>query len=942
MYGEESRSPPISPLYFNGLTLTPGTRLGVFELADLLGRGGMGEVYRATDTKLKRQVAIKVLPPAMVADRDRLARFQREAEVLASLNHPNIAAIYGLEESEGVTALVMELVEGDDLSDRIAKGAIPIDEALPIAKQIAEALEAAHEQGIIHRDLKPANIKVRSDGTVKVLDFGLAKAIEPTAGSSPSMSMAPTLTTPAMTQAGVILGTAAYMSPEQAKGRTVDKRSDVWAFGCVCFEMLTGTRAFEGEDVADTLANVLKREPDWTTLPADVPDQIRLLLKRCLEKDHRARLSGVGVARFLLTETMPTPAQPAAATPPSAAVTRPLWGRALPVAGAAVVASVIASAATWTLKPMPLTPPSPVTRFALTLGEGQQFTTTNGQSLAVSPDGTRLAYVANQQLYLRSLSDPEARPIPGTQQQTATPLMGAFSPDGQSLAFYSPVDRTIKKIAVSGGTAVTICPADSPLLGMTWDPSGIVFGQGTKGILRVSTNGGQPAVVASVKRGEVAANPQVLPGGDWVLFTVATTTTRVWDKAQIVVQSLKTAERKTLITGGSDARYVPTGHLVYVVGGVAFAVPFDLQHLAVTGGPVPIVEGVKRSLTGNYANTHLAISSTGLLVYVPGPALTTSGQSDLALIERTGTVQPLKLPAALYEYPRLSPDGKRIAVGSDDGKEAIVWIADVSGATSIRRLTLGGRNRVPVWSADGESVAFQSDREGDLAIWSQRADGTTPAERLTKPDKDSAHVPESWSPDGKTLLFSVATGTSYALAALSLPAKTVTLVKGMESAFPPSATFSRDGRWVAYSVAAPGAGAGALFVQPFPTTGSTYQISKGNGIHPTWAPDGKELFYSPAVAVGSIGGIAGAGQLVGVSVTTQPTFTFGNEVRVPANVGERGPTFERNNDITRDGKQFIGVVAAAQFATASGASAAPQIQVVEHWFEELKARVPTK
>jgi eukaryotic-like serine/threonine-protein kinase len=927
------------------LAITPGTRIGVYEITAQIGVGGMGEVYRATDSNLKRSVAVKVLRALVAGDADRLARFQREAEVLAALNHPHIAAIYGLEKTPDFTALVMELVEGEDLSQRIAKGAIPFDEALPIAKQIAEALEAAHEQGIVHRDLKPANIKVRPDGTVKVLDFGLAKAMEPAAaaGSSPSLSMSPTLTTPAMTRAGMILGTAAYMSPEQAKGQTVDKRSDVWAFGCVCFEMLTGTRAFEGEDVADTFANVLKREPNWTTLPADVPDQIRLLLKRCLEKDRKARISDVGVARFLLTETMPTPAQPAAAAPPSATVTRPLWERALPVAGAAVVASVIATAATWTLKPMPLTPPSPVTRFALTLGEGQQFTTINGQSLAVSPDGTRLAYVANQQLYLRSLSDPEARPIPGT-QQTSTPIMGAFSPDGQSLAFYSTVDGAIKKIAVSGGTAVTICPvpADSPLQGMTWDPSGIVFGQGAKGILRVSTNGGQPAVVASVKRGEVAASPQVLPGGDWVLFTVATTTTRVWDKAQIVVQSLKTAERKTLITGGSDARYVPTGHLVYAVGGVAFAVPFDLQHLAVTGGPVPVVEGVKRSLTSTFATTHLAISSTGLLVYVPGPAYTTSGQSDLALIERTGTVQSLKLPAAAYEYPRLSPDGKRIAVGSDDGKEAIVWIADVSAATSIRRLTLGGRNRVPVWSADGESVAFQSDREGDLAIWSQHADGTTPAERLTKPDKETAHVPESWSPDGKTLLFSVAKGTSYALAALSLPAKTVTLVGGIESAFPPSATFSRDGRWVAYSVAAPGADAGALFVQPFPTTGATYPVSKGNGIHPTWAPDGKELFYSPAVAVGPIGGSVGAGQLVGVSVTTQPTFTFGNPVRVPASVGERGPTFERNNDITRDGKQFIGVVAAAQFATASGASAAPQIQVVEHWFEELKARVPTK
>jgi Tol biopolymer transport system component len=911
------------------LALTPGTRLGVYEIAAPIGEGGMGQVYRATDTTLGRQVAIKILPDAFAADPERMARFEREAKTLASLNHPHIAAIYGFEKSGGAYALVMELVEGEDLSQRIARGPIPLEEALPIAKQIAEALEAAHEQGIIHRDLKPANIKVRSDGTVKVLDFGLAKAMEPAAGSSPSMSMSPTITTPAMTQAGMILGTAAYMSPEQAKGRAVDKRSDVWAFGCVFFEMLTGRRAFEGEDVTDTIAAVVRGEPAWSALPADVPEQIRLLLTRCLEKDRNARISDVGVARFLMTETMPTPAQPAAAATPSAAVPRPLWRRALPIVATAVVMSAMVGAAAWTLKPAPPAPSSPVTRFALTLGEGQTFTTNNAQSLGLSPDGTRLVYAANLQLYLRSLSELDARPIPGTLQTTLTPVAPVFSPDGQSIAFYSQDDRAIKKIAVSGGAAITICPADTPLLGMTWDASGIIFGQSSKGILRVSANGGQPSVIASVKSGEVAASPQVLPGGDWVLFTVATTERGGWDRAQIVVQSLKTAERKTLITGGSDARYEP-GHIVYAFGGVLFAVPFDLQHLAVTGGQVPVVEGVKRSGSAAYGTAHLAISSTGSLAFIPGPVTTSAGQSDLALIDRSGTVQPLKLPPGAYEYPRLSPDGKRIAVETDDGKEAIVWIYDVSGSTSIRRLTLGGRNRVPVWAADGEHVAFQSDREGDLAIWWQRADGTTPAERLTKPDdKDTAHVPESWSPDGKTLLFSVAKGSSYAVAALSLPDKKVTLVGGTQSAQPPSAAFSPDGRWIAYSTNVLGSGNGRLFVQPFPTTGATYPISKGSGIHAMWAPDGKELFYVP-----------GNG-LSGVSVTTRPAFTFGNPAPMPRPFFERGATFERNNDITRDGKQFIGVVAAGQ-STATGAAAASQIQVVLNWFEELKARVPTK
>src|SRR5882672_9733848 len=362
----------------------------------------MGEVYRARDARLDRDVAIKILPETFAADPERVTRFQREAKVLASLNHPNIAIIHGLEHAGGAHALVMELVEGKDLAQRIARGAIPIDEALPIAKQIAEALEAAHEQGIMHRDLKPANIKVRPDGTVKVLDFGLAKAMEPAGAMSSGASMSPTITTPAMTHAGVILGTAAYMSPEQAKGRAVDKRSDVWAFGCVLFEMLTGKRAFEGEDVSDTLAAVLRGEPDWDALPATTPAPIGTLLRGCLEKDRKERVPDIAVARLDIKEALAIPAGSGAASAGAPATQpRPLWRRALPVVAAAVVAGALAGAAAWTLRPP--TPPSPVTRFALALGEGQVFTVANNQSLVISPDGTRLVYVANNQLYLRSM-----------------------------------------------------------------------------------------------------------------------------------------------------------------------------------------------------------------------------------------------------------------------------------------------------------------------------------------------------------------------------------------------------------------------------------------------------------------------------------------------------------------------------------------------------------
>jgi serine/threonine-protein kinase len=928
--------------------LSAGTRLGPYEVTAQIGEGGMGQVYRATDTTLGRQVAIKILPDAFASDPERVARFEREAKTLASLNHPNIAAIYGLEEGPAeagrhVRALVMELVEGDDLSQRIARGAIPFDEALPIAKQIADALEAAHEQGIIHRDLKPANIKVRADGTVKVLDFGLAKAQEGPGGSGGAggpggLSMSPTITTPAMTQAGMILGTAAYMSPEQAKGRAADKRSDVWSFGCVLYEMLAGQRAFDGEDMTDVLGAVVRLEPNWAGLPAGLPAPIRTLIQRSLVKDRRQRVADISAAKFVLTElghiSGPAAAE-GAATPPVAAP-RPLWKRAVPAIVAAVVASTVVGAAVWLLRPP--APLSPVTRFAIALGEGQQFTVNNQQSLALSPDGTALVYVANNQLFVRSMSDRDARPIAGT-QQTPTPYGPVFSPDGRSIAFFSQFERAIKKIAVSGGAAVTICPTDNAF-GMAWDADGILF-HDYKRIMRVSANGGQPAVLVTLKDGEVPYGPQVLPGGEWMLLTIATAAnTEAWNKAQIVVQSLKTSERKTLVSGGSDGRYLPTGlgspkraereggHLVYALGGVLFAQPFDLRHFAVTGGPVPIVEGVQRGVSGNSGAARFSVSSNGSLAFVPGPVSTLSAGLDLALIDRNGTRQPLKLPPGSYEYPRLSADGKQIAVGTDDGKDAIVWIYDISGTSSIRRLTLGGRNRFPIWSADGVHVAFQSDREGDLGLFWQRADGTAPAERLTKPDKGTAHAPESWSPDGKTLLFSVGRGTSHALASLSLPDKKVTPFGGIQSSIPPAATFSPDGKWVAYTTGT--RATSALFVQPFPATGATYPISKGNGIHPTWARDGKELFY-----------LLNTVQFVGVSVTMRPTFTFGNPVAAAGlrPFRDRGPDFEREIDITLDGKRFLGVITAGE-DTASSAAAAPQIEVVLNWFEELKARVP--
>ena len=699
-----------------------GRQLGAYRVMSLLGAGGMGEVYRARDTTLGRDVAIKTLPRLFVREPERLARFDREARTLASLNHPHIGAIYGLEDVDGIPALVLELIEGLTLAERLAKGPLPVRDALTIAVQIAEALEAAHEQGIVHRDLKPANIKVRADGVVKVLDFGLAKAMElPGASGVTGLSPLPTITTPAMTQAGTILGTAAYMSPEQARGKPVDKRADIWAFGCVLYEMLSGRRAFGAEEVSDTLAAVLRGEPDWAALPSDVSPGLRMLVRRCLEKDRQKRIADISTALFVIGEPAIVAPAASAAPAPVTLPRPPIWRRAMPFLVTALVVGALAGGIAWNLRPS--ASPSTIVRFPLTLAAGQDFTNDGRQVVAISPDGTHVVYVANSELHLRSMSDTAARPIAGT---SGVPLSPVFSPDSRSIADWSADDAAIKRISINGGTAVTICPAERPF-GITWNADGILFGQGRAGIMRVPASGGKPETVVTVAEGEVAHGPQLLPDGRTVLFTVAPVVgTDRWDQAKVVVQSSGSEERKTLIEGGSDGRYLPTGHLVYALGGTLFAVPFDVRRLQLTGQPVPVIVGVRRAIAPdvNTGAAHVSVSSGGSLVYVPGPASITTAHRELVRLNRTGGAEPLKLPPGPYEFPRISPDGTRLAFGTDDGKEATVSIYDLAGTSSMRRLTFGGKNRFPIWSADSDRVAFQSDREGDLGIFWQRADGS--------------------------------------------------------------------------------------------------------------------------------------------------------------------------------------------------------------------------
>jgi serine/threonine protein kinase len=950
-----------------GVELAPGHRLSHYELLEAIGAGGMGVVYKARDTRLHRTVAIKFLTPHVATHGQARERFHREARAVAALNHPHICTLYDIGEapgsdpssSEPIRFLVMELVDGPTLADRIAQGPIPVDEALPIARQIAEALEAAHEQGIIHRDLKPANVKLRSDGTVKVLDFGLAKPRTfgaDTVGDDGPLN-SPTITSPAMTAIGVILGTAAYMSPEQAKGRAADKRSDVWAFGCILYEMFTGKRTFAGDDVADTMASVLRDEPDWNALPHNVPAAIRVIVRRCLEKDPRRRIADFSTIRFVVDEPAISTAVGGARAEPAAAPSM-LWRRAVPIVATTIVASIATGVAVWTLRSGPSTSPA-VTRFPLAIEDERAFASNGLRLVAISHDGSRIAYaalspgdqatVSTQRLYVRSMSEDVARPVASQERG----VIGApvFSPDGHSIAFYvGPPGNVLgqekgmlNRVGADGAGLVTLAEVELPL-GMSWSGDSILLGQPSKGIVRVLASSGQAEQMVATKDGETAQGPQLLPGGQAVLFTLASgrlsspgLTDEAWDKADIVVQSLQSGVRKTLIHGGSDARYVPTGHLIYAVAGTLRAVGFDTDRLELTGKPVPVLEGIGRSRLGPRNRTgaaHFSVSDIGSLVYLPGPVSPSSTRRNLAFFDRrTGVIEPLKLPAAMYESLRVSQDGRQIAVGINDGRQADVWLYDLSGSTAIRQLTSGGKNRFPVWSPDGQYVAFQSDREGDLAVFRQRVDGTATAARLTTPNRSSSHTPNSWSPRNDALLFDVETGSKFALWMLTLHDGSVAPIGDAQTgSIPSAAVISPDGRWVAYQsgeLPVP-----RIFVQALTTAGARLPIA--NGRYPGWSRDGKQLFYHSA------------SQLFAVTLSMNPSFSVGNpsramtpllETAMRLETGtEAAATARRNYDLSADGNRILGMVDETPVSTA----AARRIEVVLNWFEELKLKVPTR
>jgi len=897
------------------MALAAGTKLGSYEVASQIGAGGMGEVYQAHDTKLGRDVAIKVLPEAFAHDPERLSRFQREAKMLAALNHPNIATIYGLEQSAGISYLVMELVPGETLQDRVKReGAVPIEEAPTIAKQIAEALEAAHEKGIIHRDLKPANVKVTPEGKVKVLDFGLAKAFAGDA-SAENMSNSPTLSH-AATMQGVILGTAAYMSPEQARGKAVDKRTDIWAFGCVFYELLTGKQAFHGEDVTDILAAVVRAEPDWQALPEATQPAIRTLLLRCLRKDKQQRLPEASSIRIEIEDAIAAPVLgPTAIVPAKAS-----WRQAVMLASVAMVAAIVAGFAVWTLKPSPT--PQPVSRFTITLPPGQQLAGMDaGPAVALTPDGSHLAYVATQggtqQIYLRAMDSLDARPVSGT-EGAVEPF---FSPDGQWLGFFA--DGKLRKISVNGGASVIL--GDARLLrGASWDSQGTITFSPWNGstLEQVPDREGTPKPLTRFVKGESSHRwPELLPGGKAVLFAAGTAAGRV-SNLRIALQSLATGERRDVIQEGTQPRYARSGHLIYAQGESLIAVPFDPKRLEIAGAAVPVEEGVLQSTATGAAQ--YSLSATGSLVYVPGREIT---GRKLVWVSRNGTEQPLSAPVRKYATPRLSPDGGRVAVTVDDQVRQ-VWLYDLSRETLTRLTFEGSISAVPVWTPDGKRIAFQSNKEGPLNIFWQLADGSGGLERLTA--SEHLNAPTSFSPDGQLLAFievAPATGIDNWILRLSDPSPGSGQVRKsqpfMRTPFNEAAPrFSPDGHWMAY--VSDESGRYEVFVQPYPGPGGKWQISTEGGTEPVWNPTGREIFYRTG------------DKMMSVDIATKPGFTAGKPRML-----FQGPYTPTEGtvpwyDISPDGQRFLMV------KPSDPAGAAPtQINVVLNWFEELKQKVPT-
>jgi serine/threonine-protein kinase len=952
----------------------------------------MGEVYRAHDERLDREVAIKVLPDAVAQDEARLARFEREAKLLASLNHQNIATLYGFEqadlpvipseaeasprvipsEAEGrveespearatsrsrqppeisgdpstrgagaplaqddiggdrsptavtrtVRFLVMELAEGETLAERIKTGRIPVDEALPIALQITEGLEAAHEQGIIHRDLKPANVMLSPEGKVKILDFGLAKAWHEEV-SDVDLTHSPTLTAQ-MTAAGVLLGTAAYMSPEQARGKAVDRRADIWAFGCVLWEMLTGNRAFQGETVTDVLARIVERDPEWSLLPERTPRRIRELVTRCLKKIPHDRLHDIADARLEIEEAIGRPEwasqdQVESFEPKLREKVRAAWPILL---ATAVVVALLAGGAVWkilTIRPAASGLP---TRLTLSLPPGVEFAEHwyYFPTLAISPDGRWLVFAAEEgdtwRLFKRSLEQFDAVAMPGTEGG----YQPFFSPDGHWVGFFA-LDGLLKKVPLAGGPPQILCPAENPF-GGTWGPDGtIVFNrQDGTGLWRVPATGGEPEQIVSpqLEQGDAWFRwPEFLPDGGAVLFTVLRGVTA--DSARIELLDLGSRERKIVLENGSHARYVPTGHLIFGRAGRVEAAPFNAARREVTGPSVPVPEPIMYE--SDLGVSQLDLSARGTLAFIPGGG---APRLQLVSVDLDGTERPLIEARRRYMYPRFSPDGERLAVAVAEPGDTNVWVVDLrTGAQT--KLTREGINTLPVWAPDGERVTYLATQGVATSIDWRRADGSGEAESLVSSLQPGEVVmPGAWSPDGEWLVYHRYSASEQSagiwITALDGDPEPRPLVASGAGEGAPA--ISPDGDWLAY--ASPESGQIQVYVQPFPDGGERHQVSTDGGLKPVWSPDGGSIYYR-----------SGDGQVMVVAVSTSPRFRAGDSEVVGDDEYLIGThMLSPNFDIAPDGRSFAFVKADEEWGRAT------EIRLVLDWFEELKRLVP--
>jgi serine/threonine-protein kinase len=904
------------------MSLQPGARIGPYEVIAAIGRGAMGEVYRARDTELDRHVALKVQLDALTRDPERLARFRREAQVLASLNHANIAAIYGLEEAALSTVdpaappakvLVLEYVEGPTLDDLLSRGALPLEEALPIARQIASALEAAHEAGVVHRDLKPANIKVKSDGTVKVLDFGLAK----TGASPPTGSTAPDAATldVGATREGLLLGTPAYMSPEQARGQPIDQRTDVWAFGCVLYELLTGERPFGGDTLADILGQILHREPDWSRLPPATPPAVRTLLRRCLEKSPRERLPHLGAARMEIADVIATGSVARQSPESLPGKRRSLRRGRLALAGVAVA---VAAIVIWRAPSRTRVgaPPAP-TRLSIDPEPAESWVISpHDPDFAISRAGDRIAYIgrrgAKSHVVVRRLDEFKGVALGDFGGAVRAPF---FSPDGEWVAFVD--GNALKKAAVDGSAVLTICPLAGYAGGATWAPDGNIYlGTLTGGLLRVPSAGGHPAPVTTEPGAEErsARWPDVLPGGREVLFGSVNSR----GASEIRVRSLEDGREKLLVQDATFPRYAASGHLLYVAGGLLWAVRFDADGSEIVGDPAPVVDGVMIKGVGRagMGAANVAVAENGTLVYRPSGA-EGGGTATLVWVGRDGGEEPLGLAPRAYGRMALSPNDSRLAIEITDlhTGNTDIWVGDPHGET-LSQLTFDpGADIYPIWTPDGARVAFSSERDGGGLFWT-RADGTETEKRLVQGPRQ---LPNFATPDGRELVYVDARTRERPLYAVALadghPVRKLAVHPG------PVAALSPDGRWLANS--SEETGDFEIYVQPLVNPeGARWRITTGGGRDPVWSRDGRELFYQRDTA------------MLAAAVSGEPAFSAASAVTLFE--GPYVDSFGRWYDVAGDGR-FLMVKPGWLVADRQ----AP-LHVVLGWFGELERRVSSR